>query len=73
MCDINFSDSKEFLQNCEAIKSQYEEFLSPLFNFEKIRQWKNVVYSLDIPEWKQDKVWEYLNGDVDKELLQKII
>ena len=67
--DLTF---QQFIENCEVLKRQYQELLTPFFNVEAIRCWKKMVYSLDIPEWKRDRIWEVLNGDITKEELEFI-
>jgi hypothetical protein len=64
---------RQFVENCEALKSQYEEVLSPFFNVQLVRCWKKMIYGLNIEEWKKDRLWEYLNDDVPIELLKKLV
>ena len=64
---------RQFVENCEALKSQYEEVLSPFFNVQLVRCWKKMIYGLNIEEWKKDRLWEYLNDDVPIELLRKLV
>jgi len=64
---------RQFVENCEALKSQYEEVLSPFFNVQLVRCWKKMIYGLNIEEWKKDRLWEYLNNDVPIELLKKLV
>ena len=64
---------RQFVENCEALKSQYEEVLSPFFNVQLVRCWKKMIYGLNIEEWKKDRLWEFLNDDVPIELLKKLV
>ena len=64
---------RQFVENCEALKSQYEEVLSPFFNVQLVRCWKKMIYGLNIEEWKKDRLWEYLNDDIPIELLKKLV
>lgn len=70
--DINWS-YKEIVNHIEALKSQYVEFLSPFFNSKKIVEWRDKIYSLKMEEWRRDRLWEYLNGDIELDVLQKLI
>lgn len=60
----------QFIENCEYLKGQYCDVLSPFFNKKMVRLWKIMIYSLDLAEWKRDKIWEYLNDDITKEELE---
>lgn len=72
---INCDDAifNQFLENCEALRVQYTELLAPFFNAKMIKIWKKIIYSLKLPSYKKDKIWEYLNGDEELEELQKLI
>lgn len=67
----NFS-FESFVDNIEAIKDTYVVFLSPFFDKKKIIFFKRTVYSFGVAEWKKDKVWEYLNGDINSEVFVEI-
>ena len=64
---------KEVVLNIEALKSQYKEFLSPFFNNKKVVEWRDKIYALRMEEWRRDRLWEYLNGDIELDVLQKLI
>ena len=64
---------RQFVENCEALKSQYAEVLLPFFNVQMVRCWKKMIYGLNIEEWKKDRLWEYLNDDIPIELLKKLV
>ncbi len=59
----------EFIENCEVLRTQYTELLTPFFNVKAIRCWKKMIYSLNFAYWKRDKIWEYLNLDIELEEL----
>ena len=64
---------KEFVNNCKVLKAQYDELFTPFFVATKtIRCWKVMIYSLDMAEWKRDKIWNYFNGDMEYEELVKL-
>lgn len=73
MCDLKKITFRQFVENSEALKSQYQEILSPFFNAKMIKCWKTMIYSLKILEWQKDKIWEVLNGDFEIEELNKLI
>lgn len=73
MNDIQNITFQEFVENCKVLKVQYEELFTPFFVATKtIRCWKKMIYSLDIASWKHDKLWEFLNGDLEYEELVKL-
>lgn len=63
---------KECVYNIRALKSQYQEVLMS-FSFLKnlaeetryIKETRNYIYTLPYDEWKKDKLWEYMNDDLD--------
>ena len=73
MCDLKKITFRQFVENSEALKSQYQEILSPFFNAKMIKCWKTMIYSLEILEWQKDKIWEVLNDDFEIEELNKLI
>lgn len=73
MSDIVNITFKQFIENCEALKLQYEENFAPFFNTEMVRCWKTMIYSLQMEEWKKDKIWETLNNDFPIEELKKFL
>ena len=62
----------EFVDNCEVLRLQYMELLTPFFNAHAIRCWKTMIYSLNFAYLKRDKIWEYLNLDIELEELISI-
>lgn len=73
MNDITNYTFKEFVENAEALKTQYEECFTPFFNAKLVRCWKTMIYSLNIELWKRDRLWEYLNGDEIIQVLKMLI
>ena len=64
-------DFKHILLNLEALKLEYNRVLMSFsyFNKKELIKWqkevKNKIYSLNVVEWRKDKIWLYLNGDID--------
>lgn len=63
---------KESLYFIDAIKKHYEDIMLSFSilggnykTFEKAYEIKKGIYSLEFEEWKKDKLWEYINGDVE--------
>ena len=63
---------KECVKKIRTLKSQYQRVLvsfSFLQDAKKeatfIRQTRNEIYSLPYDEWKRDKLWEYMNDDIE--------
>ena len=74
--DWNFKDITYFLYE---LKQDYENALA-LFNcfnvkdkVDLIRKFKKDIYSLHFEEWKKDRIWDYLNDNIEYELLQKFL
>ena len=61
-----------FILYARTLKELYSGLLMPFFNEKEIRFWRNLLYSLKLEEWKKDRIWEYLNGDVELEVLEDI-
>ena len=72
MDEIEFLSFEGILKNIEALKTHYQEFLSPFFNVKRIIEWRDYVYSLPIEEWKSDRIWEYLNDDITLDKFKRI-
>lgn len=62
---MNGNTFNQFIDNIEALKSQYNEFLVPFFNAKMVRCWKKMIYSLPMKIEQRDWIWEALNGDVE--------
>ena len=69
---------KNIVLNLKTIKSNYTGFLSSFSVFkhrEKVlchKQIHDQFYSLNLDTWKIDRIWEYLNNDLDYESLFSI-
>ena len=63
---------KQFVDSAKVLKAQYDELFTPFFMAKTIRCWKVMIYSLDIVEWKRDRIWNYLNGDLEYDELIKL-
>lgn len=63
---------KQFVESAKVLKDNFECLLTPFFRPKEIRCWKTMIYSLDMVEWKRDKLWCYLNGDIEYEELVKL-
>ena len=76
----NYRESLYFI---DVIKRHYEDILLSfsIFGnnkeyFEKAYKIKKDIYSLEFEEreeWKKDKLWEYLNGDIQYVDLWKFV
>ena len=63
---------KQFVENCEELKEQYNGLLTPFFIAGMIKCWKTMIYSLKLLSWQKDRIWEVLNGDFDVDELKKM-
>lgn len=63
----------EIVMICEALRAEYIGFLSPFFDIEKVRFYRDMIYSLPFEEWRRDRLWEYLNGDIEFDVLLNLI
>ena len=72
MEDISNLTFRQFVESARALKDNYECLLMPFFRPKEIRCWKTMIYSLNMVEWKRDKIWAYLNGDMEYEELVKL-
>ena len=70
---------KETLEFIEAMKQDYYGALSLFKCFdihekvELIRKFKNDIYALKYEEWKKDRVWDYLNDNIELEEFNKYV
>lgn len=53
----------DFLEVKEAFKKEFDTITTR----EIIKEWRDFIYSLDMAEYKKDRMWEYLNGDMQPE------
>lgn len=59
-----FKTYKEFIEVHNEIKELYKTM-----NLKDRRELKQYIYSMKMPEYKQNRIWEYLNDDKSEELL----
>ena len=63
---------RDLVVNAKMLKKQYS-FCLAFFSYEHtyeelksrnkiIKETRDKIYSLDMEEWKKDRVWEYMNG-----------
>lgn len=70
---------QDILLNIEVIKRDYLRLLASFSYFDRkdylfrLRQFKKQIYSLKIYTNQKDKIWQYLNNDIDDEPLQYLI
>ena len=62
----------KIVYNLKKYRRQFEELLSPIFCMEEIRKWRNDVYFLPLEESQKNFIWEYLNGDIEEEELERV-
>ena len=63
---------RECVYNIRTLKSQYQGVLMS-FSFTQntkgetkyIRETRSSIYEMPYDEWKKDKLWEYMNDDID--------
>lgn len=60
-----------FIESAKVLKDNYECLLMPFFRPREIKCWKKMIYSLDMSESRKDRLWNYLNGDIEYEELIK--
>ena len=60
-----------FIESAKVLKDNYECLLMPFFRPREIKCWKKMIYSLDMSESRKDKLWSYLNSDIEYEELIK--
>lgn len=60
---------KYVINNGRVLRTQYRRLLYPFFNVRKIRELRDRLYELEMEEWVLDRIWEYLNGDIEIEEL----
>lgn len=60
-----------FIKSAKVLKDNYECLLMPFFRPREVKCWKKMIYSLDMSESRKDKLWSYLNSDLEYEDLIK--
>lgn len=70
---------KETLEYIEALKQDYYGALT-LFNcfnlkdkIDLVRKFKQDIYALKYEEWKKDRVWDYLNDNIEFEVFNNFL
>ena len=69
---------KEVIEIIKALKQDYYGALAlfDCFNIKDkvdlIRKFKQDIYSLKFEEWKRDRVWDYLNDNIEYDIFDKI-
>lgn len=67
---------KQMLSNLKTLRHDFEDALASFSSFELhnkvlfVYEIKNTIYSLNFETWKKDRIWEYLNHDIDFAILQ---
>lgn len=69
---------REVVRNIRALKEEYQGTLT-LFSYatikekrEYIERTRGKIYSLQLMEWQKEKLWEYMNDDVEFKVLISI-
>ena len=72
-------DFREAVRNIRALKEEYQGTLT-LFSYtsikekrEYIERQRNNIYALDLKEWQKEKLWEYMNNDIEFKVLISIV
>ncbi len=74
-----FYTFKIIVLNLKAIKSKYHGILSLFLPFDShnkvlcMKEIHDLLYSLNLDTWKIDKIWEYLNNDIEYDFLEKLV
>lgn len=64
---IKFYDYDDFLNRADEILVYFEVVsLLPYFS---LRKYKNYIYGMRMTTKRKDLIWEYLMGDIEKEIL----
>ena len=69
---------KQIVDHIGELKQDYQSFLVAFFFIKPsqrtihIRDYRTKIYSLNLPEWKKNLIWEVLNDDLTIEELQRI-
>lgn len=71
---------KESIYFIPSVKAKYKDimlFFSPFgHNFEvfkRLYEIKKEIYKYEFEEWKRDKLWEYINDDIEYNELFKFV
>ena len=75
MGDLSFI---EIVKCVGILKQSYDLFLVSFFSAPswvravRIKDFRDIIYSMKLAEWKKDKIWEYLNNDMTLDELKNI-
>ena len=65
---------QEFNNNLEEFTREYDKVKKASYvRLQLIRKWKDWIYSLNMAEYKKDRIWEYLNDDIDREYFNHFV
>lgn len=62
----------EIVENVDTLKTKYNGVFVSFFCQEKVRKWRMFIYSFKIKESQKDRIWEYLNNDIELERLHEL-
>lgn len=69
---------KEILKNLKTLRHEYQNVLASFSYFQLhekvlfVYEIKQSIYSLPFETWRKDRIWEYLNHDIDYTILQNL-
>lgn len=68
---------KECIRKVRTLKTQYQGVLMSFYFLKNpqqeerfIRETRKEIYSLQFDEWKKDKIWEYMNDDIEYAIIK---
>ena len=71
---------EEFLNNAEKLRQEYLDYSCSFFEKKRLlrhqRKLKDTIYSIKCStnlEYKKNIIWEYLNGDLEYEVMAEIL
>ena len=59
----------EFGKKEEMFKKEYKKATSTAIK----RRWKKFIFSFKMADYKRERIWEYLNDDIEKEYFDHFI
>lgn len=59
----------EFNEKKEMFRDQYEKVTSSQVK----RRWKKFIFSFNMADYKRERIWEYLNGDIEKNYFESFV
>lgn len=62
----------DIIEYVRVLKTEYQKSLALFFDGKTIRKWRAKIYAFEIEEWKKERIWEFMNGDVDVDVLKHI-